>query len=40
MATLKYAISTTKIKNHVNINIDLKAREIKELRMENAKIKK
>lgn len=29
MATLQYAVSASKIKNQVNINIDLKSREIR-----------
>lgn len=37
---MQYAVSAGKIKNQVNINIDLKAREIQELKMDKEKLKK
>jgi hypothetical protein len=40
LCTLQYAVSAGKIRNQVNINIDLKAREIQQLRMEKERLRK
>lgn len=40
LSTLQYAVSAGRIKNQVNINIDQKAREIRELRMEKERLQK
>jgi hypothetical protein len=40
LSTLQYALSAGRIRNQVNINLDPKAREIRELREEKEKLRK